>query len=207
MHKELQHILGIYNIKKGMIRNFFSSINRKSDEYVFGELMFCLLTPQARAKSCREVINNLKSGHSLFTVSKEELQSLLKNVRFHEKKVDYLIKVREMWPEIKDNLANTKDVRELRNWLAENVLGFGLKESTHFLRNIGMGFGSLAILDIHVQNFMRNLGIHDAKSLNKKVYFELENKFLDLSKEVGIPAEELDIAIWLYQSKENEFYG
>jgi thermostable 8-oxoguanine DNA glycosylase len=36
---------------------------------------------------------------------------------------------------------------------------------------------------------------------------ELEKKFIELSKELNIPVEELDIAIWLYQSGEKEFYG
>lgn len=207
MNQELQYVLGVYNLRKNSIKEFFSLINNRSDEYVFGELMFCLLTPQTRAKYCREVISRLKEKHKLFTVSKEELHELLKNVRFSEKKLEYIIKVREMWPEIKDTLVNVKDAYELRNWFADNVLGLGLKEATHFLRNIGLGFGDLAILDIHVQNFMKKLGAYDGKTLNKNIYFDLEKKFLELAKESGIPAQEFDVAIWLYQSGEKEFYG
>jgi len=44
-------------------------------------------------------------------------------------------------------------------------------------------------------------------SINKKGYLDLEKNFLDLAKELKIPPEELDIAIWLYQSGEKEFYG
>jgi N-glycosylase/DNA lyase len=207
MHKELEYVQGIYNVRKETIRNFFSSINSKSDEYVFGELIFCILTPQARAKSCREVISRLKEGHKLFAISKEELQEIIKNVRFSEKKLEYIMKAKEMWPEIKDSLRNVRDIHELREWLAENVMGFGMKEATHFLRNIGIGFGDLAILDVHVQNFMKKLGVSEWKTLNKKTYLVLEKQFLEIAKESGIPTEEFDVAIWLYQSGEREFYG
>lgn len=207
MDKELEYVLGIYNLRKYLIKDFFSSIDKKSDEYKFGELIFCLLTPQARAKSCREVINRLKASHKLFTVSKEELKELLKNVRFYEKKLEYIMKAREMWTEIKDQLTNVKDVYELRGWMAENILGFGLKESTHFLRNIGSGFGDLAIIDIHVQNFMKKMGLYDGRPLKKDTYFDLEKKFIELAKKSEIPAQEFDVAIWLYQSGEEEFYG
>ncbi len=207
MQKDLQYILGIYKIKKDLIKSFFSSINSKSDEYVFGELIFCLMTPQARAKSCREVVNELKGRHALFAAPKEELQRKMKNVRFSERKLEYILKAREMWVEIKDKINEVKNPLELRGWLAENVLGFGLKESTHFLRNIGMGFGSLAIIDVHVQNFLKDLGVYDGKNLNKNLYLELEKRFLELAKESGIPSHEFDIAVWLYQSKESEFYG
>ena len=35
----------------------------------------------------------------------------------------------------------------------------------------------------------------------------LEKRFLELAKESGIPSQEFDVAIWLYQSGEKEFYG
>ena len=74
------------------------------------------------------------------------------------------------------------------------------------MRNIG--FRGLAIIDVHIQNFLRNIGvIKESKSLTKKRYLELEKEFLKLADRVKIPAEELDIAIWLYQSREENFYG
>ena len=47
----------------------------------------------------------------------------------------------------------------------------------------------------------------EKKSLTKKQYEELEKRFLELSNKLKIPPEELDIAIWLYESGEKEFYG
>ena len=74
------------------------------------------------------------------------------------------------------------------------------------MRNIG--FKGLPIIDAHVQNFLRKVGIYeDEGSLTKKRYVGLENKFIGLAKKLDIPVEELDIAIWLYQSGEKEFYG
>jgi len=196
-----------YNSKKDMIKSFLENTKNRDDEFLFGELCFCILTPQSRASAARQTINNLKKDGKLFTATKEELQKYLVNIRFPEKKVEYLLKARDIFPKIKERL-NT-DPLEFREWLRKNVAGLGLKESSHFLRNIGIGFGVLTIMDIHVQNFMKNIGLHnfDTNKFSNKNYLELEKKFLELAKKINIPAEELDIAIWLHQSKESEFYG
>jgi len=81
-----------------------------------------------------------------------------------------------------------------------------MKESAHFMRNIG--FKGMAIIDVHIQNFLRKIGeIEVNKSMTKKRYTELEKKFLALAERIDVPPEELDIAIWMYQSGEKEFYG
>ena len=141
----------------------------------------------------------------LFTGNFEEIRSYLNGVRFPDVKAKYIIEAREKLPELK-KMVNS-DSKELRKWLIENVKGIGIKQSANFMRNIG--FRGLPIIDIHVQNFLRKTGYNKYKpgSLTKKRYMDLEEKFLELSKELKIPAEELDIAIWLYQSGEKEFYG
>jgi len=202
--KELENLLKFYEVKKDRIKNFINTCGFNDDECFFGELCFCILTPQSRAKNCREVINQLKADKKLFTANLEELRSYLKGVRFPDKKAVYIIEAREKLPKIKE-MANCKP-EEFREWLIENIKGLGQKESAHFMRNIG--FRGLPIIDVHIQNFLRNVGKYkETGSLTKKRYGELENKFLELSKELKIPPEELDIAIWLYQSGEKEFYG
>jgi N-glycosylase/DNA lyase len=193
-----------YGQRKDEIRKFISTCGYKDDECLFGELCFCILTPQSRAKACREAINRLKTDRKLFTASPEELKVYLKGVRFPNVKAERLFEAREKLEELKKVLSSNSN--ELRNWLMKNIKGLGLKESSHFMRNIG--FKDLPIIDTHIQDFLRKIGVYDkAGSLTKKQYIELENRFLQLSKELKIPPEELDIAIWLYQSGEKEFYG
>jgi N-glycosylase/DNA lyase len=202
--EELEKLLDFYEKKKDFIRSFLSSCNIKNDECLFGELCFCILTPQSRAKNCRDVINKLKHEKKLFTAGLEELRSYLKGIRFPDVKTKRIVEAREKLPELKKKLdSNTQEIRE---WLINNINGLGMKESAHFMRNIG--FKELAIIDIHIQDFLRKIGIiNEIKSLTRKRYLELEEKFLELSKKLKIAPEELDIAIWLYESKEKDFYG
>jgi len=205
MNQDIDKLLEFYGKNKNRIRGFINSCGAKDDECLYGELCFCICTPQSRAKNCREAINRLKADKKLFTADEKELREYLKGVRFPDKKVVYIIEAREKLPKIKDMLSSKPE--EFREWLMENINGLGQKESAHFMRNIG--FKGLPIIDAHIQNFLRKTGYHDneAGSLTKKRYMELEEKFLELAKEVKIPPEELDIAIWLYQSREKEFYG
>jgi N-glycosylase/DNA lyase len=201
---ELENLLDFYEKRKGLIRSFISSCNIGDDECLFGELCFCILTPQSRAKYCRQAIKEMKKDGKLFTAGQEELLNYLKGVRFPDVKAQRIAEAREKLPELKKMLNSNP--RELREWLAENIKGLGMKESSHFMRNIG--FKDLAIIDVHIQNFLKKIGeIKGNKSLTKKRYLELEKKFLQLAERIGIPAEELDIAIWMYQSGEEEFYG
>jgi N-glycosylase/DNA lyase len=203
MSDEINKILEFYNENKERIRNFINTCSYKDDECLFGELCFCICTPQSRAKNCREAINKLKSDRKLFTASSEEVLKYLKGVRFPEVKTKRIIEAREKLPELKAVLNKPEKLRE---WLIENINGLGQKESAHFMRNIG--FKGLPIIDVHIQNFLRKIGYYDnTGSLTKKRYLELEKSFLKLSKELKIPPEELDIAIWLYQSGEKNFYG
>jgi N-glycosylase/DNA lyase len=204
MDVELENLIKFYKKRKDEIRKFINTCSYNDDECLFGELCFCILTPQSRARNCREAINRLKADKKLFTASLEELLNYLKGVRFPEVKAKRLIEAREKLPELK--IMVNSDPKKLREWLMENVNGLGPKESAHFMRNIG--FKGLPIIDVHIQNFLRDIGKYNVEgSLTKKRYIELENKFLELAKELKIPPEELDIAIWLYQSGENEFYG
>jgi N-glycosylase/DNA lyase len=205
MKAEVDKLLEFYEANKERIRNYINTCSYKDEECLFGELCFCILTPQSRAKNCREAINRLKKDKKLFTATADELLTYLRGVRFPEVKAQRLVEARKIFPELKTNLELKPN--ELRSWLFENVNGLGMKESAHFMRNIG--FRGLPIIDVHIQNFLKKVGKHDQefKSLTKKRYIILEGKFLELSKELKIPPEELDIAIWLYQSGEKEFYG
>jgi N-glycosylase/DNA lyase len=204
MKSEIDKLLEFYDSRKNEIRNFINTCSYNDEECLFGELCFCILTPQSRAKTCREAINRLKTDKKLFTANLDELLFYLRGVRFPEVKAKRLIEARKIFPDLKSNL--NKSPEEFRNWLLENVNGLGLKESAHLMRNIG--FKGLPIIDVHIQNFLIKIGKYKGnKSLTKKRYTELEDIFLKLAEELKIPPEELDIAVWLYQSGEENFYG
>ena len=201
---ELENLLELYEQRKGDIKGFITTCSYKDDECLFGELCFCITTPQSRAKYCREAINRLKADGKMFTADVEELLKYLKGVRFPRTKAERIVEARGKFPELKKAISSGPE--NFREWLLENINGLGLKESAHFMRNIG--FKGLPIIDVHIMNFLRKTGYYDGTgSLTKKRYLELEKRFLELSKKLNIPVEELDIAIWLYQSGEENFYG
>ncbi|MFH0830349.1 MAG: hypothetical protein V1887_04285 [Candidatus Aenigmatarchaeota archaeon] len=203
--EEEKKLLETYERYKPVIKGFLAQANDRSDEHITSELMFCLQTAQSSAKTARATINRLKECGMLFTANPHQIHKCMEGVRFSKKKSEYLHKARGQIPSIKQQLGLPKE--ELREWLVENVKGMGPKLASHFMRNIGI-YG-LAILDIHVQNFMErnNLLRGQAGKLNRKAYAENEKIFLQLAKQLEIPPEELDIAIWMTGNGSGEFYG
>lgn len=202
---EAKKLLETYEKYQPLIKGFLAQANDRSDEHIATELMFCLQTAQSSAKAARATIDRLKGCGLLFTANPHQIHKCMEGVRFSEKKADYLHKAREKLPIIKQQLGLPKE--ELREWLVENIDGMGPKLASHFLRNIGI-FG-LAILDVHVQNFLagNKLLKGEVGKLDKKQYIENEKTYLQLAKQLNILPEELDIAIWMMGNGTGEFYG
>ncbi len=94
---------------------------------------------------------------------------------------------------------------ELRNWLAENIHGLGLKEASHFLRNIGKSNNQIAILDRHILRNLHELGIISEEDLTIKGtrhYMKLEKQFLAFAHQIGISIDELDLLFWSQETGE-----
>ena len=158
------------------------------------ELIFCLLTPQSNAKKCWQAVEQI---FKLKNQAEEQISNILKTkTRFHNTKAKRVVKALNNWNTIKSKLSNN-NVIELRNWLVDNVDGLGLKESSHFLRNIGKSNNQLAIL---VRHILRNLSIQKIKS--KKHYLETEQLFLKKAKQLSIPPDELDLLWWSNETGE-----
>lgn len=99
---------------------------------------------------------------------------------------------------LKNLLKHFESEEFARNYLSKNISGLGLKESSHFLRNIGYAT-SLAIIDVHIISFLKNLKlISEISSLTDSKYYELEDKMRKLANFYGISLAILDNAIWNY---------
>jgi len=195
MKKEL---LFLYKTKKGAIKSRIEKFKSLPENQYQKEFLFCLLTPQSNAKKCWEAVEQLSK---LPSFNQSSVSSILKTkTRFHNNKTKYILESKETWNIVKKKLENAETI-ELRNYLAENVKGYGLKEASHFLRNVGKSNNKIAILDRHILRNLKNLKIIPIdKVKNKKNYLEIEQKFLNFSKEIEIPIDELDLLFW---SKEN----
>lgn len=77
--------------------------------------------------------------------------------------------------------------------------GIGYKEGSHFLRNVG--YLDLAILDRHILRCMdRNCWIDLPKTLTRKRYLDIEEKFKEISEEAGLRPGELDLYLWYMET-------
>ena len=154
-------LLNSYLCKKNMISERlkeFREVLHGSDERVFAELSFCLCTPQSKAFVCWNAISNLANNQLLYHGSSENIKPFLKGIRFPNVKAKYIIDARTYFTvegrlNVKSHICSFVETVELREYLVENIKGIGMKEASHFLRNIGLG-KDLAILDRHI---MRSL--------------------------------------------------
>ena len=169
--------------------------NGKNDEKAIMEFVFCLLTPQSKAEKCWNAVLKLHEKNLIFNDSKEDILKELNGVRFKNNKAGYIIEARKHFNEIEK--IKKMESREAREWLVKNIKGYGYKEASHFLRNIGKG-ENLAILDRHILKNLKKLGIikEIPSSITKKRYIEIENRMKEFSKKIGIPMHHLDFVLW-----------
>ncbi|HOI76616.1 MAG TPA: N-glycosylase/DNA lyase [Methanofastidiosum sp.] len=210
--EKIEEVLEIYSSIKDEIEarlNEFSEIwQNETDENLFSELAFCLLTPQSKAKMCWGSVCTLKGKDALINGSEEEVLECLYGVRFKYKKAKYIVEVRELF-KVNGKITLRKEIEkyqspfEIREWLVENVKGMGHKEASHFLRNIGKG-EDLAILDRHILKNLVLIGVIEKipDSIPPKKYLEIENIVREFSKEIEIPLDHLDIVLWYKETKE-----
>ncbi|MSR85857.1 hypothetical protein EXS74_00510 [Candidatus Woesearchaeota archaeon] len=130
-------------------------------------------------------------GDVIFTGSEQEIREKLHELRcrFYNRRAEYIFLAR--------NVPLTYD----REYLAKNIKGFGYKESSHFLRN--MGHSGYAILDKHVLNAMIEFRIIKKRpTMTTKNYLLLEKKLKKFSDTLEIGMDELDFVLWSRKSGE-----
>ncbi|MBN1324334.1 MAG: N-glycosylase/DNA lyase [Methanotrichaceae archaeon] len=176
------------------------------DSDIQKELIFCLLTPQSRARTCWAAVMNLCEKGLLRDGVPGQVQEELVGVRFKYRKAEYICKaMEELGREgrLRATLQEFDDPYEAREWLVRNILGMGFKEASHFLRNIGLG-EDLAILDRHIlRNLLRLGAVHEMpSSLSRSRYLEVEARMRELSLRTAIPMGDLDLLLWYRETGE-----
>ncbi|MCD6454070.1 MAG: N-glycosylase/DNA lyase [Candidatus Aminicenantes bacterium] len=208
---ELNDIRTIFNKRKGEIeerlKEFRFVLKRNNPRELFAEFAFCLLTPQSRAKTCWAAIETLKRTGTLYSGSPEEIEKHLFGVRFKRNKSKYIAEAREKFFKngkftLMENIASLPS-HEAREWLVKNVKGMGMKEASHFLRNIGLG-EDLAILDRHILKNLKALKVIKdiPASISPKRYLNIEERMKKFSRDIGIPMSVLDLVFWCRETGE-----
>jgi N-glycosylase/DNA lyase len=208
--KELKELyLSIKNKIRSRLNDFKRIWKTGNEEDIFTELVFCILTPQSKAKSCDDAVGCLLERDLLLKGNKSQIAKELRGkVRFHNTKAKNIVEVRKLFSErgklsIKKQIARFNNARETREWLVENIKGLGYKEASHFLRNIGKG-ENLAILDRHILKNLELLGVIEGipTSLSKKKYLEIEKRMKEFAENVKIPMSHLDLLLWYKETGE-----
>lgn len=187
------------------LRDFSRIWETATDEDLFRELVFCLLTPQSKAKTCWKAVQRLDRKCMVADAAPAQISQELVGVRFNLRKGEYICLARNMFRSrsLRATLAGFSDAVAAREWLVENVKGLGYKEASHFLRNIGLG-EELAILDRHILKNLALLGVikEVPASPTKKMYQEIERKMTAFSREAKIPMGHLDLLLWYREAGE-----
>jgi len=176
----------------------FEKAGQSSNNTIFKELCFCILTANSTAQQCIKV--HEKVGNGFIDLSEKDLQKLLKScgARFHTKRANYICESQKYKNKLK-KLMGELDEFQLREWLVENIKGLGWKESSHFLRNIG--YKNVAIIDFHIIDILKkNKLTKRPKVLNPKSYLEIENVLRKVGDKVGLNLAELDLYLWYLET-------
>ena len=204
-YKNLESLTAAHELKRAAIRKRLAEFRAVKPQQYFYELAYCCMTPQSSA------INAAKAQQALMMHDFErqdiDPEPLLHQkdyyIRFHITKAKLLLAMKSNYSMIHSIIMNGMRGTEKREWLVKNVRGLGLKEATHFLRNIGMNEG-MAILDRHILKNLRKYNVIRSlpRTLTKKKYLSIERSFQKFANEIGIPIDELDLVFWSNEAGE-----
>lgn len=165
----------------------------------FYELCYCLLTPQTSAVQCSAVAGELERRR--YFELPFDAAPLLRSfeggyVRFHNTKARRLADAREMFPQVLRILDSHARAKDARDALVSGIRGLGMKEASHFLRNIGRT--DCTIVDRHILRNLVRIGALDEwpRSISRTRYLRIEETFEALATLCRIPADELDLVLW-----------
>jgi N-glycosylase/DNA lyase len=206
-------VSSIYDaIKKDIDRRLgeFALLWKNGDDTeIFKELCFCTCTPQNDAHKAWNAVLRLNENKLMENGDNYSIAETLREngVRFHKNKARYIIANRDIfYPDTKNKvqeLIKNKPVIEARDGLQKKVFGWGLKEASHFLRNIGMGDG-ICILDRHIMRQLTLYGVikEIPASISGAVYHEIEQKMLAFAERETVPVDALDLVFWYKEKNE-----
>lgn len=176
----------------------------KTEEDIFYEFCYCLCTPQSKARHAMRVVECLRAER-FFEHPVDPTPVLADRnhyVRFHRTKAKRLLRLHSQFSAIVGALSSIQSARDLRRWIVKNVAGFGMKEASHVLRNLGRF--ELAIVDRHVLRNLCRFGAIDTNDFprTERHYEQIENAFCNFAAQCGLPLQELDLLLWAIETGE-----
>ncbi|WP_457601616.1 N-glycosylase/DNA lyase [Hydrogenivirga sp.] len=173
---------------------------------LFSELCFCILTANSSASMGIKIQAEL-GDEGFMKLGYAELAKSIRKYghRFPEQRAERIVEVRERWESIRELIESDREATEVRRLLADpksefKIKGFGYKEASHFLRNIGAK--DIAIIDRHVYRFLTENGLFpEVKTLTPRRYIQAEETLAKVCERLGITQAELDLYIFYIKTK------
>ena len=193
----------------------FESLRDSSDERLFKELVFVILTSQSSAEKSWEATEKLDELDLLKSSNKEEIARILEvnDIQYERNKASYIVENRKKLsqPTLTDPSGDLKlkdrikpdSLDQTRRWFVENISGLSWKGGSHFLRNIGYG-NSFAIISSRIVSKLYELDYIERleQPSDQDSYLEIERRMQDLAKETGIDVKALDLVLWSMETGE-----
>ncbi len=177
----------------------FKSLGKEHEDEIFKELCFCIMTANFSADRGIEI--QKKIGDGFLSCNEPSMANKLKECghRFPNARAGYIVEARKHKSSLMEELRSLKGDNAVREWIAKNIKGLGLKESSHFLRNIGRD--DCAIIDFHIVDILADHGIiKKPKTLTKKTYLEIESVLKKMAGKLGLTLAQLDLYLWYLET-------
>lgn len=175
----------------------FQAVGEADEQRWFSELCFCLLTANFTAEG--GIFIQKAVGDGFVTLGEEELAKRLAGLghRFPNARARYIVLAREKLGTLKKFVSGFESGKVAREWVL-GVKGLGMKEASHFLRNVG--FRDVAIIDRHVLNLLYEHCLVEDKQLNWERYLQIERLLEGIASELGLDLARLDLYLWFLKT-------
>lgn len=177
----------------------FEEAGKSGKESLFGELCFCLMTANFNAERAIKIQDEV--GDGFLTYNSGKMAGELKRLghRYPNARAGYIIDARKHADALEKTCGCFETERELRDWIVQNVTGLGMKEASHFMRNIG--FTDVAIIDFHIIDLLEREGLAERpKTVTKNRYLEIEDVLRRIGRQAGMNLAELDLYLWYIET-------
>ena len=208
----VESIKETHRARRGEIRarlaEFDAVWREASDARLWEELVYCIFTAGASARmglrSVEAVRELLPEG------THEELAAALTGRhRYPRSRSGYIVATREHLRRdcdlrLRERLEGFDDPVARRDWLARErgIKGLGYKESSHFLRNVGLR--GYAILDKHILRCLAEIGVTESPDppATRARYLATEDRLRRFARGARIDFDELDLVLWSLKTGE-----
>jgi N-glycosylase/DNA lyase len=210
---------GILETYQAIMRRYDPSKNwsNLTEEELWHELCFCILSSNVHYETAYSALLQLRtkrlietSGCSLKLIATELRRPIylprrkdgsFRRYRFSRRRACDIVRARryvyQMIGGVRKLLERTDNAYEMRDFLAGNVPGLGLKEASHFLRNVKFS-DSLAIIDSHVAHYIKTSfpEVQNVDHFAHRTYLEFERLMQNVAASHNMSLAVLDMAIW-----------